>query len=175
MSLAESPAPVPHAQGLEVVFVATGPLADIAADSIARIADAGARVTLICPKMRGYEQARAAADDYIQLLPLGIPVQFDDDSQRPVRWSPDWARTVATNISRKAGRRVAHKVVGKAVTWGFAVRQLPEAVRILDTADVITALDPGAVWIAWKASRTNAHAAVINGIGPTLEHLGLAR
>lgn len=175
MSLHETPAPTPHAEGLEVVFVATSPVPGITADSIDRIRDAGARVTLISPKVVGYGPAREAADGFIELHGLGVPVQFEDDEDRPQRWSARWARTVATNVSRRAGRRVAHKLVGKAGAWGWAIRQLPEATDLLETADVITALDPGAVWIAWKAAQRNTHAEVINGIGPTLEHLGLAR
>ncbi|MBD3784691.1 MAG: hypothetical protein IE926_17365, partial [Micrococcales bacterium] len=56
-----------------------------------------------------------------------------------------------------------------------AARQSPDALAVLRRADVITALDPNAVWVAWQAAQVNQHAAVINGIGPTLEHLGLAR
>jgi hypothetical protein len=49
------------------------------------------------------------------------------------------------------------------------------ALSALDSADVITALDAGAVYMVWEASRRNRAAAAVNGIGPTMEHLGLAR
>jgi hypothetical protein len=175
VTLHETPPPTPQADGLTVAFVATGPLAGIAADSIRRIREAGGRVVLLCPKVPGYAAARGAADEYIALHPFGNPVRFDSDDDRPERWTSEWVATVATNLHRKVGRRVAHKVIGRPLTWGLASKQTPEALEVLERADVITALDPNAVYIAWRAGQTNQHAAIINGIGPTLEHLGLAR
>lgn len=175
MSLHETPAPTPHAEGTLVAFVATKPLADLAATAIRQIKEAGGRVVLVCPLVRHYDTAAAAADEWIRIPQLGVPVQFDDPADRPERWTGPWARTVATNLSRKAGRKVAHRALGQTVTWDLAARQVPRVQDVLDAADVITALDPSAVYIAWRAGQRNQHAAIINGIGPTMEHLGLAR
>ncbi|MBD3784557.1 MAG: hypothetical protein IE926_16680, partial [Micrococcales bacterium] len=78
MTLHETPPPTPHTEGLEVAFVATSPLAGITADSIRRIRDGGGRVVLVCPdKMPGSAPARAAADEWVDLPPLGVPVRFE--------------------------------------------------------------------------------------------------
>lgn len=170
----ETPAPTPIAQGQKVVFLYTLAPNRMAVDAMKDIQGHGGQIVLVGPQVRHYEKAYFQADHYVRLIRRASPVKVDP-SQRPAKFTPAWAAIVATNLTRKATYKPLGKVLGQATMWWLAARQNPDALAELDGADVITAVDPGAVYMAWEASRRNTKAHVINGIGPTLEHLGLVR
>jgi hypothetical protein len=82
---------------------------------------------------------------------------------------------VVRNLWRKVAFAPVRKTLGVSTLWWMSLSHSREALHAVDEADVITALDAGAVYSVWECARRNRHAAAINGIGPTLEHLGLAR
>jgi hypothetical protein len=141
--------------------------------AIEQIRQEGGHVVLLGPQIRGYEQAAAAADRMVFLRHRAAPVRVDPDN-RPARFSPQWAWLVTRNLSRRAAFGPARKTLGISTLWWMALSHSREALHAVDEADVITALDAGAVYSVWNCARRNHHAAAINGIGPTLEHLGLA-
>ena len=174
--MTQQPPPVPTpgaAQRNVVLAYTTTPLA-IITTAIEQIREAGGQVTLLGPQIRGYEGAAAAANRVVLLRQRAAPVRIDPD-HRPVRYSPQWASVVARNLWRKAAFGPARKTLGISTLWWLTLSHSREALHAVDEADVITALDAGAVYSVWECARRNRHAAAINGIGPTLEHLGLAR
>jgi hypothetical protein len=170
----ERPAPTPHADHQTIAFVYTSPPTVMVVDSIKRIREQGGRVVILGPQIKGYEKAADVADGFIFLRQRFVPVYVDPDN-RPRRYSLPWASIVARNLTRKATQKPAKRVLGASTLWWITAKHNRQALALLDGADVITALDAGAVYLVWEAARRNRHAAAINGIGPTLEHLGLAR
>jgi len=168
------PVPPPGAARRNVVLAYTAPPMALVTVAIEQIREAGGQVVLLGPQIRGYEGAAAAADRMVLLRHRAAPVRIDPDN-RPVRYSLAWASVVARNLSRRVAFGPARKTLGVATLWWMAVSHSRDALREIDDADVITALDAGAVYSVWNCARRNRHAAAINGIGPTLEHLGLAR
>jgi hypothetical protein len=168
------PVPKPEAARRNVVLAYTSPPLALVTTAIEQIREAGGQVTLMGPQIRGYEGPAAAANRTVLLRHRAASVRIDPD-RRPVRYSPRWAWVVARNLSRKAAFGPARKALGVSTLWWMAVRQSREALHAIDEADVIAALDAGAVYSVWECARRNRHAAAINGIGPTLEHLGIAR
>jgi len=174
MTQQSPPVPNPGAARRNVVLAyTTTPLA-IITTAIEQIRDAGGQVTLLGPQIRGYEGAAAAANHIVVLRQRAAPVRIDPEN-RPVRYSPQWASVVARNLWRKAAFGPARKTLGVSTLWWMTMSHSREALHAIDEADVITALDAGAVYSVWECARRNRHAAAINGIGPTMEHLGLAR
>ena len=167
------PVPTPGAARRNVVLAYTAPPMALVTAAIEQIRGAGGHVTLLGPQIRGYEQAGAAADRVVFLRNRASPVRIDPD-KRPTRYSLQWASVVARNLSRKAAFGPARKTLGVSALWWMALSHSRDALHVVDEADVITALDGGAVYSVWQCARRNRHAAAINGIGPTLEHLGLA-
>lgn len=174
--MTQQPAPVPEpaAARRNVVLAYTSPPLAIVTTAIEQIRAAGGHVVLVGPQIRGYEKPAAAADRSILLRHRAAPVRIDP-ARRPVRYSPRWASVVVRNLSRKAAFGPARKTLGVATLWWMSFSQSLEALRAVDEADVITALDAGAVYSVWECARRNRSAAAVNGIGPTLEHLGIAR
>ena len=82
---------------------------------------------------------------------------------------------VARNLQRKAAYGPARKVLGVSTLWAMSLSHSREALHAVDAADVITALDAGAVYPVWECARRKRHAAAINGVGPTMEHHGFTR
>jgi hypothetical protein len=144
----------------------------IVTTAIQQIRQAGGHVVLLGPQIRGYEAAAAAADRVVILRQGASPVRVDPGN-RPVRYSPRWASVVARNRMRKVAFGPARKILGVSTLWWMALSHSRDALHAIDEADVITALDAGAVYSVWQCARRNRHAAAINGIGPTLENLGL--
>jgi hypothetical protein len=171
---AERPAPIPHADHRVVAICYTGAPMPVVTDAVRAIGEQGGHVVLIGPLVKGSEVPAAYADKYIRLVHRATPV-YVDKANAPRKYGPRWASIVARNLTRRATVRPAQRLFGAATLWWVAVRNNPEASKVLDRADVICAADAGAVYLAWESARRNRHAAVINGIGPTLEHLGLAR
>ena len=171
--LPEDHPPVPHVAGRLVVLCHTGPLPHIVHTSIEQIRLNGGRVVLVGPLVRGAE-ASTAADEVILLRQRAAPVYFDK-ANPPRRYSRQWVSIVARNLGRRATFKPAGRVLGASTMWWLAALHNRAALSALDNADVITAVDAGAVYMVWEASRRNRAAAAINGIGPTMEHLGLAR
>ncbi|MGZ4591639.1 MAG: hypothetical protein ACXV2I_12720, partial [Actinomycetes bacterium] len=124
------------------------------------------------PQIKGYEVAAAAADRVVLLRNRAAPVPIDPDN-RPARWTARWASVVVRNLWRRTVFGPAKKSLGAATLWWMALSHHRDAVHAVDDADVITAADGGAIYSAWRCTKRNRHAAVINGIGPTLEHLQL--
>ncbi len=168
------PVPTPEAARRNVVLAYTAPPLAIVTAAIEQIRQAGGQVILMGPQIRGYEGPAAAADRMIFLRHRAAPVRIDPDN-RPVRYSPRWAWVVTRNVSRKVAFGPARKTLGISTLWWMSLSQSREALHAVDEADVISALDAGAVYSVWECARRNRHAAAINGIGPTLEHLGIAR
>jgi hypothetical protein len=160
--------------GQHVVMLFTAPPVDLVVTAIEDIQAAGATVTLIGPQIRGYEDAAAAADDVVLLRHRAAPVPIDPDN-RPVRWTLPWASVVARNLSRRTAFGPAKRFLGVSTLWWLALKTSRVALHAVDDADVLTALDAGAVYSVWQCARRNLHAAAINGIRPTLEHIQLAR
>lgn len=171
--LPERQAPVPHVAGRLVVLCHTGPIPRIVHTSIEQIRDNGGRVVLLGPLVRGVD-ASAPADEVIVLRQRAAPV-YVDKANPPRRYSRQWVSIVARNLTRRATFKPARRVLGASTMWWLAALHNRAALSALDSADVITALDAGAVYMVWEASRRNRAAAAVNGIGPTMEHLGLAR
>lgn len=174
MIRAERPAPVPHADHQVVAVCFTAKPMPAVADAVRTIREQGGRVVLIGPLVTGYEEPAAEADDYIKLVHRANPV-YVDKSDPPRKYSPQWTSIVARNLTRRATVRPAQRLLGASTLWWIAARGNRDARKVLDSADVLCAADGGAVYLVWEAARRNRHAAAINGIGPTLEHLGLAR
>lgn len=174
--MTQQPAPVPEPQAARrnVVLTYTSPPLAIVTKAIEQIREAGGHVVLVGPQIRGYEKPAAAADRVVLLRHRAAPVRIDPD-RRPARYSPAWASVVVRNLSRKAAFGPARKALGVATLWWMSLSHSREALRAIDEADVITALDAGAVYSVWQCARRNHRAAAVNGIGPTLEHLGIAR
>jgi hypothetical protein len=156
-----------------VVLAFTTPPLALVTTAIATIRASGAHVILVGPQIRGYEKPAAAADRVVLIKHRAAPVRIDP-ARRPVRYSPQWASVVARNLSRKAAYGPARKALGISTLWWMSLSANPEALKAIDQADVITALDAGAVYTVWECARRNRQAAAINGIGPTLDHLSLA-
>ena len=173
-STASAPASAPASAQHKVVLAYTAPPLALVTTAIEQIRKAGGHVTLLGPQIRGYERPAEAADRVVLLRNRAAPVQIDPDN-RPVRYSARWASVVARNLSRKAAFGPARRTLGVSTLWWMSMSRSREALHAIDEADVITALDAGAVYSVWECARRNRHAAAINGIGPTLEHLGLAR
>jgi hypothetical protein len=174
MIRAERPAPVPHADHQVVAICYTARPMPVVTDAVKAIREQGGRVVLIGPLVKGYEVPAEDADEYVQLIHRAVPV-YVDKANPPRRYSAQWASIVARNLTRRATVRPAQRLLGASTLWWIAARHNRDARKVLDRADVICAADAGAVYLAWEAARRNRHAAVVNGIGPTLEHLGLAR
>jgi len=174
--VAQQPPAVPahDAAGRNVVLAYTASPLALVTTAIEQIRKAGGQVTLVGPQIRGYEGPAAAADRVVLLRHRAAPVRIDPD-HRPVRYSPQWASVVARNLWRKAAFGPARKTLGVSTLWWMTMSHSREALYAINEADVITALDAGAVYSVWECARRNRHAAAINGIGPTMEHLGLAR
>lgn len=168
------PVPPPETARQKVVLAYTSAPMDIITTAIEQIRAAGGQVILLGPQIRGYEPAAYAANRIVLVRHRAASVRIDPDN-RPVRYSPRWAWVVARNLSRKAAFGPARKTLGASTLWWMSVSNSPQALHAVDEADVITALDAGMVYSVWECARRNRHAAAINGIGPTLEHLGLAR
>jgi hypothetical protein len=168
------PNPTPQAARRNVVLAYTAPPMDLVTAAIKQIRSAGGQVTLLGPQIRGYEPAAKAANRVVLLRNRAAPVPVDPDNC-PVRYSPKWLSIVARNFSRKAAFGPARKTLGVSTLWWMSLSHSREALHAIDEADVIAALDGGVVYSVWECARRNRHAAAINGIGPTLEHLGLAR
>lgn len=143
------------------------------ADAITLLTANGAVVSLIGPQVRGYERAAGLVGDrMVRVRHRAAPV-YVDPANPPRRWSPTWIWVVVRNLWRKATLKPARKLLSAPMLWAAAVSGNPDAVRRLDEADVMTAIDPDAVYPVWKAARRNQRAAAINGLRPTLQHLGL--
>ena len=170
----ERPAPTPHAAQQTIVLVYTSVPSVMAVEAIKKIRGNGGRVVLLGPQIKGYENAAEISDSFVFLRQRVTPVYVDPDN-RPRRYSPTWASIVARNLIRKATFKPAKRTLGAATLWWMAARNNRQALHLIDSADVITATDAGSIYLVWEAARRNRHAAAINGIGPTLEHLGLAR
>ncbi|MGA8045841.1 MAG: hypothetical protein WCA30_06185 [Dermatophilaceae bacterium] len=170
-----APHPVSSADvsGERVVFVATTPPGATVVQAMERIRTAGARVSFVTRQIKGYERAAAVADETVLVRSTigAVPV---DKSNPPKRFSPAWVRIVATNLTRKATHKPLSKVRGVAETFWSGVRHNPRATEVLASATVITALDQAAAYTAWRIGRTNTSAALVNGSGPTLDHLDIA-
>jgi hypothetical protein len=160
--------------GQHVVMLYTAPPVDLVLTAIEDMQSAGAKVTLVGPQIRGYEAAAAAADGVVLLRHRAAAVPIDPDN-RPVRWTLPWASVVARNLARRAAFGPAKRFLGVSTLWWLALKTSRDALHAVDDADVLTALDGGAVYSVWECARRNMHATAINGIRPTLEHLQLAR
>lgn len=168
------PARRPVAARRNVVLAYTATPMDLVTTAIEQIRQAGGQVVLLGPQIRGYEPAAAAANRVVLLRHRAASVRIDPDN-RPVRYTPRWAWVVARNLTRKAAFGPARRTLGVSTLWWMSLSHSREALHAIDEADVITALDGGIVYSVWQCARRNHQAAAINGIGPTLEHLGLAR
>jgi hypothetical protein len=155
-----------------VVLVYTSRPPVVVLAGIQAIRSAGGRVTLIGPRMKGIEGLGAEADRVILLRKRAAPVWIDP-SNRPARWTFGWASVVVRNRWRRAASGPMSRPLGAPTNWWLALRRDRDAVRAVDDADVITAIDAGAIYSAWRCARRNRDAAVVNGINPTLEHLQL--
>jgi hypothetical protein len=161
-------------QGKHVVLVYTAPPGALLVEAIRTLQGSGATVTLIGPQVAGYEPAaELAGDAMIPIRYRNAPVAVDRDNP-PARWSREWQWIVVRNLWRKGSYKVARKLFSAAVLWWRTISRNRLALRRLDEADVLTAVDAGAIYPVWKAARRNADAAAINGVGPTLQHFGLA-
>lgn len=156
-----------------VVMVYTAPPPHIISDAIGQLRAAGNRVLLVGPKIKGTEEAIAAADQWVKLAHRAAPVAIDP-ANRPQRYTPRWASVVARNLWRRVTFKPFQKTLGAATLWSLTLNHDRHAVHAVDQADVLTAVDGGAVYAVWKASRRNRRAAALNGVGPTLEHFGLS-
>lgn len=174
--MTQQPAPVPDPQAArrKVVLAYTSPPLALVTTAIEQIREAGGHVVLMGPQIRGYERPAAAADQIVLLHHRAAAVRIDPN-RRPGRYSPQWASVVVRNLSRKAAFGPAAKKLGVATLWWMSLSQSREALLAVDEADVITALDAGAVYSVWECARRNRRAAAVNGIGATMEHLGIAR
>lgn len=170
----ERPAPVPHAAGKLVVLCHTGPIPPVVNHSIEQIRRQGGRVVLVGPRVVGTEEAEEIVDEVLELRQRAAPV-FVNKADPPRKYSRQWVSIVARNLGRKATFKPARRVLGASTMWWLAAHHDRRVMSTLDRADVITALDAGAVYLVWEAARRNRHAAAINGIGPTMEHLGFLR
>lgn len=170
----ERPAPTPHANQQRIVMLYTSVPPVMVVDAIRQMRAAGAEVVIIGPQIRGYENAAEVASSNIFLRKRVAPVHFDRDNP-PRRYSAEWASIVARNLGRRATYKPAQRMLGAATLWWMATAQNREALTAIDQAHVLTALDGGSVYSIWQAARRNKGAAAINGIGPTMEHLGLSR
>jgi hypothetical protein len=137
------------------------------------IQSSGGRVTLMGPKIKGTERIAVEADRALVLRSGTAPVQIDP-THSVVRWTPQWASVVVRNLWRRLVLGPLLKPLGPGVRAWMPLRRSRDAIRAVDDADVIAAMDAGAIYSAWRCGRRNRAAAVINGIGPTLEHLNLA-
>jgi hypothetical protein len=153
-----------------VIYSARPP--EILPQAIATLRGAGVDVTLIGPPLKGYQPASSGAATTVVVAGKTGSVVVDP-ANRPARWTPRWASIVARNLWRKHGPRALPHRLGPGPTWWRSVSSNREAMRHLAAADVLTALDPAAVYVVWKAARANPSAAAINGIQPTLEHFKL--
>jgi hypothetical protein len=171
--MSQEPPREPGTARRNVVIAFTTPPMVIVTAAIEQIRAAGGRVVLLGPQVRGYEPAAAAADQMVFLRHQAAPVRVDPDN-RPKRYSPRWAWLVTRNLSRRAAFGPVRKTIGVPTLWWMALSHSRDALHVVDEADVITALDAGAVYSVWNCARRNQHAAAINGIGPTLEHFSLA-
>jgi hypothetical protein len=165
---------MPDAARCNVVMAYTAPPLALVTTAIEKIRAAGGQVTLLGPQIRGHEGPAAAANRAVLLRHRAAPVRIDPEN-RPVRYSRRWASVVVRNLWRKVAFAPVRKTLGVSTLWWMSLSHSREALHAVDEADVITALDAGAVYSVWECARRNRHAAAINGIGPTLEHLGLAR
>lgn len=170
----ERPAPTPHAERQRIVLMYTSAPPVMVVDAIREMRTAGAEVVIIGPQVKGYEHAAKVASTNIFLRHRVAPVYFDRENP-PRRYTTEWASIVARNLSRRATYKPAQRLLGAATLWWMATAQNREALSAIDQAHVLTALDGGSVYSVWQAARRNKGAAAINGIGPTMEHLGLAR
>ena len=147
----------------------------LVATAIAAMQRDGAQVSLIGPQIKGYEDALTLVgeDNMVRLRWRSAPVPIDHDNP-PKRYSAEWAWVVIRNLYRKGTYKPLKKVLSASVLWWRSIAQNRTALHHLDEADIITAVDGGAVYPVWQAARRNRRAVAINGVGPTLQHLGLA-
>lgn len=162
----------PHARGEHVTMMFTVPVPDVVRSQIRRVRANGGRIHLIGPESAADEGLADLADSITLLtrptnaVPVGGPLR---------KGSPQWLSVVARNtVQRQFVKRQVSKH-GLPHGWWIATRRNEQAMRLLRDATVLTALDQGAVYPIWNAARLNDHAPAINGIGPTLDELGLGR
>lgn len=155
-----------------VVLIFTSRPAAFVSTGIQAIRSSGGRITLIGPRIKGIERLAADAAGVVYLRNRAAPVQIQPNN-RPDRWTLGWATVVVRNLWRRAVSGPVTKPLGAAALWWMALRRNRDAVHAVGDADVISALDAGAIYLAWRCTRRNRGAAVLNGIGPTLEHLKL--
>jgi hypothetical protein len=161
-------------QGKHVALVYTAPPGALVVDAIKTLQEDGATVSLIGPRIGGYERAaELAGEGMIPIRYRHAPVPVDRDNP-PARWSREWQWVVARNLWRKGTAKVARKLFSASVLWWRTISHDKLAVRRLEEADVLTAVDGGAIYPVWKAAQRNLDAVAINGVGPTLQHFGLA-
>ena len=89
------------------------------------------------------------------------------------KFSPSWAAVVAGNIVRK---KVLRKIIsrrGVPFGWWLSARRTPAVMSEFEGATAMSALDDGAVYTVWRASRINVTAPAVNGIGPLLDRMEL--
>lgn len=135
-----------------------------------RLRTTGARVVLVLPQRVDLAGVDLPVDETILVPDRWAPVRVDP-RHRPVRWSPRWFVVVATNLTRKVARRTLRRFRSRPESFASSVRRHPGAHRAMSRADIITALDQGAVYPVWLVGRSRRRAHLVNGVGPTLDLL----
>lgn len=162
----------PHSRGEHVAMLFTVPIPDVVRSQIRRVRESGGRVHLIGPESVIDDSLASVADTVTRLTRSTNAVPVDGPLRKG---SPRWAKVVAQNTVQRRFIRRQVKKHGPPHSWWISTHRNSEAMRLLRDATVLTALDQGAVYAVWNAARLNAHAPAINGIGPTLDELGLGR
>jgi hypothetical protein len=161
--------------GQRVALVYTTPPSPVLAEAVEKLQAAGAQVHVIGPQIKGYEKAaELAGERMIRLRYRNSPVPIDRDNP-PVRWSREWMWVVARNLWRKGTYKPMRLVLSAPALWWRTISRNERALRALEQADVLSAVDPGAVFSVWQIARRNNRALAISGVVPTLQELGLAQ
>lgn len=140
------PAPGGPAPADVAVIAAQRPSA-VALAALHRLSRAGHRVTLITREVPAPAPELAG----LTIIPL--------------------SRNRSTGVVRSLTRHITAGVLGQATVLWAEARRHQEAGEALASADVIAAIDPGAVYAVWQAGRHNHGAVLRNGVAPLVEHL----
>jgi len=154
----------------EVVLFHTQPLRDQVVSAVAGLRRAGACVHVVGPASVMVDPA--IADSVIGLPKATSPVRRDQ-TVGVRKFSPEWARIVATNTYRRRVLKPVVRKLGLPAMWWVSAARSSEVQDRIARATAMAAIDDGAIAMAWNAARVNHTAPTLNGIGPLLEELGL--
>lgn len=171
----ESPAsaePIDLSAERVALVYTTAPSAAVQA-AVTRLRSHGARITLIGSPLPEADDIALGVDRHIPVR-KAVSTRSEIDGRSPRRYSPAWARLVADNLVRKKALPKIIAARGSAFGWWLAIRRDGDAIAALRDATLLCALNDEAIYTVWEASRVNAFAPAISGIGPLLDHVGLA-